>query len=533
MEPVSDPDLLAKLNAGGGDEKPVTDPALLAKLDGKEKFDGRRPEAPAEILMTAAKNVPASAAHFARDIVQPVIHPIETGLNLSKIGLGVMEKLGLKKETQNTQAADAVGKFLVDRYGGMDAIRKTLETDPVGLAADVSMVLTGGGSAAARAPGVVGRVGEVAAAAGRAVDPLVAAGKGIDLAGKGAAGLIGNLGTHTGGKSLTTAAQAGYEGGEAARVFQENMRGGAEPGAVVRDARKAVSQIRKERSGEYKTGMADVAADKNVVDWAKIDDALIDASNVQTFKGQDLSPTTQATRQGMAQAIQDWRRLDPAEFHTPEGMDALKRKLGELKDATPEGPERVTATKIYDGVRQSIIDEFPQYAKVMKGYEEASVAIKELEKSLSLGRSATTDTALRKLQSVLRNNVNTNYGQRQKLVEYLTEHGSPQLMEALAGQALNSWYPRGLGKLVGTEIAAASAGAFGGAGIAGAGAGAALALPLMSPRLMGEAAYYTGKAAAAVEPYARPVGNAAFQLGRAARTPLAPDSPLAGGEVNR
>jgi hypothetical protein len=68
----------------------------------------------------------------------------------------------------------------------------------------------------------------------------------------------------------------------------------------------------------------------------------------------------------------------------------------------------------------------------------------------------------------------------------LEQQGGQEVMPALAGQALNSAMPRGL------------AGQLGGVGyISGAALTNPMALPaaaLASPRLMGEAAYYTGKA---------------------------------------
>jgi hypothetical protein len=56
--------------------------------------------------------------------------------------------------------------------------------------------------------------------------------------------------------------------------------------------------------------------------------------------------------------------LDPAEFHTPEGIDPLKQKIGDIRDATQYGtPERVAANGIYNAVRQTIVDQAPEYAK--------------------------------------------------------------------------------------------------------------------------------------------------------------------------
>ena len=125
--------------------------------------------------MKAAVNAPHSAMEFAKNVVQPIVHPIKTAENIGNIGLGVMEKLGLYGHAGYEKYADAVGQMMMDRYGSIDNVKRTLASDPVGAAADVSAILTGGGSTAARLPGVLGKTGEVINAAGRVVDPVNAA----------------------------------------------------------------------------------------------------------------------------------------------------------------------------------------------------------------------------------------------------------------------------------------------------------------------------------------------------------------------
>jgi hypothetical protein len=123
----------------------------------------------------------------------------------------------------------------------------------------------------------------------------------------------------------------------------------------------------------------------------------------------------------------------------------------------------------------------------MKDYSEASDLLSEVERSLSLGKKATADSSLRKLQSLMRNNVNTNYGNRLNLAQELENNGA-DIIPAVAGQALNSWTPRGLAG-VGTGAGA----------IASMFNPAVLGLaPFTSPRLMGEALYKLGQGAGAV-----------------------------------
>jgi hypothetical protein len=83
-----------------------------------------------------------------------------------------MQKLGVMPGKDAAQYADAVGQFLMDRYGSKYAILKTLVTDPVRIVVDVSTVLSAGGSLAVRAPGFVSRIGHAVATAGQLTIPL-------------------------------------------------------------------------------------------------------------------------------------------------------------------------------------------------------------------------------------------------------------------------------------------------------------------------------------------------------------------------
>jgi hypothetical protein len=144
----------------------------------------------------------------------------------------------------------------------------------------------------------------------------------------------------------------------------------------------------------------------------------------------------------------------------------------------------VTATR--NAVKDTIVQYVPEYADAMKGYETAKIAQKEIEQALGLGRNVAADTALRRIQSVSRNNANTNYGSRAQAAKELEKAGAPNLLPQLSGQALNTVLPRGVLKAM-----------LGGGAIAGAGMGMLspsllAALPFASPRLVGELVNATG-----------------------------------------
>lgn len=524
-------------------DKPAFDPTQpFDTVSEKPAFDPSKPFEPADtkaeprsmsdVASSAVSNIGPSALQFGHDIIQPFIHPVETYDNLKNLGMGIAEKTGISSGDEHVKYADAAGKYLADRYGGVENLKNTLANDPVGLAADLSMLISGGGTAAARMPGYLGKAGEIAGSVGRAMDPVAGGAKVV----KGIVGdviphVVGELGTGTGADSIRLAARSGYEGGESGRSFRENMRGGAEMEDAVTEARKALGNIRQERGKAYRDSMADIGKDPTILDFDKVDNALVKIAGVKTYKGQIISPSTQAIRNEIGTAIKDWKALDPAEFHTVEGMDALKQKIGDIRDAAPYGtPDRVVADQAYHAIRNTIVEQAPEYAKTMKGYEEASKQIKDIEKTLSLNPNASIDTALRKLQSVLRNNVNTNYGRRADLADYLVNAGAPNLMQKLAGQAMSSWTPRGLGKLgmqLMTEFGAMGLGAAA-AGTGGAGLAAAATLPFMSPRLVGEVAHKAGQAArypgkVISKIPARTTEQSALQLGRV--NDLSPSKP--------
>jgi len=311
------------------------------------------------------------------------------------------------------------------------------------------------------------------------------AGKGLGIAGNRVAEAVGELGTHTGGESIKTAARSGAQGGKNAKSFVDNMRGNVPIEDVLADAKSNLQVMQQAKSAEYRNGIQQVSKDKTVLDFNGIDKALQDASQIGSYKGQNINKKAGDALKDIKEAIDDWKKLDPKEFHTPEGLDALKKKISGIQESIPfeEKTARTAAGKVYNSIKSEISTQAPEYAKVMKNYSEAADQIQEIEKALSLGNKASADTAMRKLQSLTRNNANTNYGNRLKLAKDLEAQGGKEIMPALSGQALNSVAPRGLGKVV--------AGATGLASVTNPALLAALAV--QSPRLAGEAAYKIGQ----------------------------------------
>lgn len=308
----------------------------------------------------------------------------------------------------------------------------------------------------------------------------------IPVAGKTLAHLVGTT-SGVGGDTVKAAFNAGREGGENAAALAENMRGNVPMTDVLDQAKSALSKMRQERGAAYKASMKEMGKSPDVLPFTPIEKAVSDAMSIKSFKSVSISKSTADIQSKIADTVQEWKALDPVEYHTAEGMDALKQSIGDLRDATQFGsPERKVADSVYHAVKAQIVKADPKYSETMKDYEQASNLISEIEKSLSLGNKASADTAMRKLQSITRNNVNTNFGNRTELANKLREYGAETMMPSLSGQALSSWTPRGL--------QAASATGVGGMAM---GYNPSM-LPLVaaaSPRLVGESALLSGKTA--------------------------------------
>jgi hypothetical protein len=447
---------------------------------------------------SAVQNLIPSTGKLIGGVAEAVMSPVKTARSLVDLGAGAIQNalpeslvnaIGADKPSQ--EMASRVGQFYKERYGSMPGFKEALATDPAGVAADAASVLTGGGAVAARVPGM-SRLAEGLKRSASAVDPLanVARGAGAITRGVGstAAALLGNT-TGAGSEAIKQAYGAGRAGGSKAAEFSGNMRGNV-PMTDVLDAAKAdLSVMQKMKSAEYNKNMQSVRGNKEVIDFTGINKSLADAKDKVMYGSQVKNPQAAEALSSMQKEIGDWNKLDPAQYHTPEGMDALKQKIGGIVESIPFEAKtaRMVGGDVYNSIKSEITKQAPEYAKTMKDYVAASDQIKEIERALSLGQKSSVDTAMRKLQSLMRNNVNTNYGNRQALARQLEQMGGKDLMPALAGQALNSPTPRGLQALgaTGTGVAA-----FFNPSV----------LPLLaaqSPRLAGEAALAAGRVAGA------------------------------------
>jgi hypothetical protein len=451
-----------------------------------------------QVASGAITNFPSSLGNLVGNVVSAVTSPLETGKAVLDLGAGILQNVlperlvqAVGEDKGSREVARKVGEFYVDRYGSVEGAKRAIAEDPAGVLADISTVLSAGSMVAPRA------VAQPLARAASTIDPLAATVRATGAVARSAgknviAPLLGTT-TGAGRESISQAFKAGQKGGTTAEQFRANISGRANPTEILDIAKSNLDELNLAKQAEYRSGMVNIKNDKSILEFKDIEKAAQDATKKVTYKGQITNATAAEKLQDAQQKINTWKNLDPAEFHTPEGLDALKKQIGETLETIDFTKQKVAysaVSDIYKSIKSSIQKQAPTYAQTMKAYTDASDQITEIQKTLSLNNKASTDTAMRKLQSLVRDNVQANYGQRLNLAKELEVRGGQEFMPGIAGQSLSSLPPRGLQGVAAVPTSYLAYGA-GGGGVPGAIAATANAA-LASPRLMGEAAFGAG-----------------------------------------
>lgn len=454
-------------------------------------------------------NIVPSAVNLAKDIAQPILHPIDTAKGVYKIATDAPTRA-------------AVGQFYKDRYGGLQSLHDTLIKDPVGAVSDIATLLTGGGALAAKLPGLAGKAGMLAARAGSVVDPIANAGRGAVAVGKGAGYLasegLGKTSFTGSGDAIRTAAESGYKGETS---FLDNLRGTVPVTKVLDDLDSGISTIKQKAQASYRKDMAnlpDASIDPTPIHdqfakimadadspgtmplAAKIDDT--DLAKIKKVKDVIDDATTETKNQWVPKSGPIGGKWEDVTVPKPVDifeLDALKQKLSgmypEQGTKTPQ-VQRVIAS-INDTIRGEIGKVSPDYLATMEKYSDAQDMLGDIRKSLSATDSVGADTKLMKLRRSL---VDSPQGKRASaMVDQIEDASGKPIRAQIAGQAMQNWFPGG-GHLAAKLAGLGTAGGGLTAMTAAMGPGALALAPAFSPKAMGYGAYGAGVAARAGVP---------------------------------
>jgi hypothetical protein len=359
--------------------------------------------------------------------------------------------------------------------------------NPMGLEATVAPAL--------RTAGIVGRntIAPVVNAAAPVVNKL------NEIRGNlatGAANTAANLIAPISGKTGTSLKQAYQAGKEGNATFAENMRGKADPDAVLSEIKKGIAQMQTENSNAYASAKTGWAADQTPLDYSKVDAAF---NKVKSSLQQDgkwkIGSAEQSIVKEIGDVIEEWRKDNP----TALDLDGLKQRIDAIYPESPKHTQAQRAvTNVRNAVKDQIVAQIPEYADAMKAYETQLGVIRDINQALGSSDKTAKSTAINKAMATLKNNPAGQY--KQDLAAQLKDLGGVDIMPALAGQDLSNVIPTsGVGRAVAggglTAVSMLHNPAY------------AAVLPFASPRVMGETFYGMGKASGAVGKAAQGVRN--------------------------
>lgn len=479
-----------------------------------------------DVLSSAKERFVPSAKAFGESLITPFTHPKETVEALGQIGSGLYSKaegaLGYKQDeaekAKKEAAVNQMGQLMKERYGSVEAAKRTFAEDPVGFMADLSMLFTGGGSLVARAPGAVGRVGEMAATVGRTIDPLTAVVQAPKLAGKAVMSAVNaplSLQSGVAYKSLQQAQEAGATSNPA---FWRTMTSG-DPAEVISSVTDGIRQAAAERSAEYLKGLNQ--ADRNrILDYTKVDAALQEARDMAyPGGGRPFDPNSAKvqTYERMKSLIDAWKN-DPQRSPTMENFDRLKQGIRDSGWTMTErnSPERRMTDLLANAAKDTIPDK--AYRDTMEAYAKSTQDLNDLTKGLTVRGGSTSS----QIQKILKNQKSGG-----DLIERLAKY-DPDLPYKIAGLDVHEYLPKGfVGRMVGSLSGLGVAGLFGPHGLA--------AYAGSSPRVGGILNYGVGKTTglpSRVVEQNRAAVEAARQSGRAEDV-LGPQAQASGGRIQR
>lgn len=456
-----------------------------------------------EVLFKAAENLAPSAIQFGEDLIQPFLHPIQTAKDIGTLGLGIYE-LFVPGEQPNEEVARAVGEYFAQRYGGLENIKQTFATDPVGFMADATIIFTGGGAAISKIGKIADsksleKVGNVAIDISQKLDPALLPLKAIRTTGSLTKAIAGTT-TQVSDVPISIAFKSGKssvslnpQSRQKALDFKKSMSGGVDAESIVEDARQALSVIGERKKQAYRTGMSQLPSGDTRIDFSRVEKIIDDVEKTFTTEG-ELILNNQA--KNVLKEIKDdvSRFKENPRLHTVRGLDALKRLIDKKYNpkTDPTDIDAVVA-QTRGEIRKYIGEKSPEYINVMDEFSKTENARQRIQQSLSLGRRAALDTAARKLQSAISETTGT--GIRSKALEDISKISGSNLMERLSGQALSTIQPRGLQQITQPISFMAASGAQKPSLLA--------LLAAQTPRLVGEASYRAGQASTVGSPIMR------------------------------
>ncbi len=248
----------------------------------------------------------------------------------------------------------------------------------------------------------------------------------------------------------TPAIKESIKGGE---QFTKAMRGKITGEEIVENARGALNVMKESRASAYRTELQNLEKSGIQIDLAPIKGktekllkqyTLVDQQGnvdwTRSALGSEKSEGVRKIKQ-IVKTINEWG--EKKGDNTPLGLDTLKRQLDDFYSESSNARSFVASLR--SEVKNTIVKEVPEYSRMMKGYEEATGLIKDIESNLMLRKQGisgriTADQTLRRLMSAMKD----NFALRKDLLDALGTQGGEELTSQIAGYTMSEILPRGL-----------------------------------------------------------------------------------------
>lgn len=538
------------INYLGGVPKPEEGEGQEDKAVAAVSAEGAPPGAPpsdtgglswGEAAGSAAQRFLPNLAEVGVDTISGLLNavtsPIQTAKSFGELGNSLLGAMGVTDA--DPAQAEAVGDYFANRYGSMEAVKNTFANEPAALLFDLSAILTGGGTAAAKAASLIGRagtVGKVVRATGRVIDPLSATvsssewlanaarrytpdvvKQGLSKTGeavfKSVPSAIVGFPSGVGSETIREAAGAGRSSGRElgrtsrSETFRGQQVGDASAADIVNEFDAATKRIREAATARYQTEIAPITRDKTQLDISEVEKRLdaLKPVGLGRYKT-NRTPSSHAAWTEAKSLVDQHKELmtqDPAKYATPGALDAFRRELYDTLSGYAEGNDKGAsriANGVYHAVRDTIKKQAPDYDKVLKGYSDAQDRLDQMNRALRSGKNV--DAAVRKMQNVLKRN---DPGVAGELLEQADESGNIRVQ--LAGRSGRPIMPDRLRGAIASAQGLAGGMALAPADLLNAIPGTMEALTpayiagaaAMSPRLATSTAYRFGQGVGAIE----------------------------------
>lgn len=452
----------------------------------------KRSYAAYEVPVYAVMNAPGSAYKAVSDLKETLIDPFykpEARQQLiegaKQVGTGLYSKAkglagGLagyeqdaEQKAKDEAAINAVGRHYADKYGSWEGWKRSIAEDPFGTAMDVSGVASLGGGTLARAPGVLGKAGQVVKTAGEFTDPIKMA-SGLGKAATTAAVVPFWWKSGVTPESLFRAAQAGEKMNP---QFARHLGGMGRPEEVIDSITDAISKIADEKNAAYQSGMGALNANAKV-DYNDIFKTWTNKYDDAMHLGKTYDQTTVDALDRIGPEIYKWStQPNVPGAHTVYDIDKLKRRISEIRSDYRIGtPAYKALTDVRQSIYKAIENVDPNYAKVMEDYQSR---LDEL-RNLRSGTGANKKDLAKQIKTAIAAQ-KTPAGK--DFIKRLEEI-NPDIPYMIAGQELSEMFPYGLRGVI------SNLGLYGASGVVPATLGAVAS----SPKIAGTTQYVLGAA---------------------------------------